>query len=286
MTALAIRVRESRLELPHADAGRPGRLVVEVPREPLKADRGTVIFPWLVGTADPLIVKLYGRMGVFNWLRKQVVGYRAHREFHTLERLRNAGIACCEPMFWGTGRAPAHGLFEVIATREIPGAATLADRMPDLVPETRAETLGKVFAALAAMHREGVFHGVPYLTNVLVGSDPTTPWLADLEKSVCFAADIRGSRMADYDLLCAVSSVFIVLGGGYARAALERYGLDEAGIARVFAAVELTPSSKFGRYRRRAEFLARGVVSRSIAGRRGESCAPARTVGPQAGRLR
>jgi hypothetical protein len=274
VTALTIRVGDSRLELPYVGAGRAARLVVAIPSARLKADRGTVIFPWLVGTADRLVVKVYGEMGVFNWLRKQVVGYRARREFHTLEQLRTAGISCCEPMFWGTGRSPVHGLFEVIATREIPGASTLAERMPGLPPGTRAEILGRFFEALACMHRQGVFHGVAYLTNVLVAADPATatvPWLVDLEKSIVFDRDIRGSRMADYDLLCAVSSTFIVLGNGYARAALERYGLDRAAMARVFAAVERTRSSKFGRYRRRAEFLARGVLSRRLHTRRQES---------------
>jgi serine/threonine-protein kinase RIO1 len=262
VTALAIQVRESRVHLPYT-AGH--RLVVEVPVKPLKVDRGTVVFPWLAGAAEHLMLKIYGEMGVFNWLRKQVVGYRARREFQTLDRLRSVGIPCCEPMFWGTGRSPVHGLFEMVATREIPGAQTMAERMPSLTPEARAEILGRVYEALARMHHAGIFHGAFYLTNVLLGSDPATanvPWLVDLEKSVSFAGDIRGSRMADFDLLCAVSSTFNVMGGGYARGALERYGLDEPEIARVFDIVRRSRSSKFNRYRRRAEFIARGVVSR------------------------
>jgi len=166
-------------------------------------------------------------------------------------------------MFWGTGRSKAHGLFEVVATRRIPDAVTLVDELPRLDPKARAEVLGRLFESLARMHRAGVWHGVLFMRNVLLGSDRRTPRMIDLEKSVCFASDIRGSRMADYDLLCAVTSLFMVIGGGYARAALERYGLDAAGIARVFAAVERTRWSKAGRYRLRAEFLARGVLSRA-----------------------
>jgi hypothetical protein len=265
VTTLSIRVRESRVELPCTD---DHRLVIELPATPLKVDRGTVVFPWLAGATEHLMLKVYGEMGVFNWLRKQVVGYRARREFRVLARLREVGIACCEPMFWGTGRSPAYGLFEVVATREIPGAGTLAERMADLAADTRKEIIGRVFEALARIHRAGVFHGAFYLTNVLLGSDPagaSMPWLVDLEKSVCFAGDIRGSRMADYDLLCAVSSTFIVMGSGYARGALQRYGLDETEIARVFDVVRQSRSSKFNRYRRRAEFMARGVVSRLSA---------------------
>lgn len=68
--------------------------------------------------------------------------------------------------------------------------------------------------------------------------------------------------MANYDLLCAVTSTFAVMGAGYARAALERYGLDDNAIGRVFTAVNRTRSSKFVRYRLRAEFIARGLLSR------------------------
>ena len=277
MSALPIRVRDARIDLPY-DGGAPGRVVLDVPEQPMKVDRGTVVFRWQVREADRLIVKLYGEMGVFNWLRKQVVGYRARREFRTLWRLRNAGVDSCEPVFWATGRSSDHGLFEVVATREIPDAVTLSEQLPQLGPEARAETLGRLFESLARMHRAGVWHGAFFLTNILVGSDRTVPRIIDLEKSVVFASDIRGTRMADYDLLCAVSSTFIVIGGGYARRALERYGLDEAGIAQVFAAVEGMRSSKSSRYRLRFEFLTRGLASRTMGAVSGWNPAPARTV--------
>ena len=276
MSDIAVRVREARIDLPY-DGGAPGRLILDVPSDPMKADRGTVVFRWQPKAAD-VIVKLYGEMGVFNWLRKQVVGYRARREYRTLAFLREAGIECCEPMFWATGRSKAHGLFEVVATREIPDAVTLADELPRLDPDARVEVLGRLFESLARMHRAGVWHGAFFLTNVLLGSDRSVPRIIDLEKSVCFASDIRGSRMADYDLLCAVTSTFQVVGGGYARRALERYGLDEAGMARVFAAVEGTRWSKASRYRLRFEFLSRGVASRALGALAGWSPAPARTV--------
>jgi tRNA A-37 threonylcarbamoyl transferase component Bud32 len=277
VSALPIRVRETRIDLPY-DGGAPGGVVLDVPAEPMKVDRGTVIFRWPVRETDPLIVKLYGEMGVLNWLRKQVVGYRARREFRTLWRLRDAGVDCCEPMFWATGRTPERGLFEVVATREIPDAVPLSDQLPRLDPEARAETLGRLFESLARMHRAGVWHGAFFLTNVLLGRDRSVPRIIDLEKSVVFASDVRGTRMADYDLLCAVTSTFLVVGGGYARRALERYGLDEAGMARIFAAVEGTRWSKSSRYRLRFEFLTRGLASRTLGALAGWSPAPTRPV--------
>jgi len=93
--------------------------------------------------------------------------------------------------------------------------------------------------------------------------------MLDLEKSVSFPRDIRGSRMASFDLVNLVNSTVACMGKGYARVALARYGLDEAAVEGVFAAVRAYRSSKFQRYRRRAELLARGVLSRAWRRRRG-----------------
>jgi len=272
VSSLRIRVRESRLDLPSVPGALPGGLVVEVPADPIKDDRGTVVFPWPPQGERRLILKVYGRMGMLNWLRKQVVGYRACREFRTLAMLRAASVECCEPLLWGTGRSRERGLFEVLATREIRGTVTLAERAPSLAPSERTELVGQVFEQLARMHRAGVYHGAPYLTNVLVSSGRETPRgiaLLDLEKSVRFPRDIRGSRMASFDLVNLVNSTLTRMSRGNARAALARYGLDDAAVERVFAAVRAYRSSKFQRYRRRAEFLARGVVSRAWRRRRG-----------------
>jgi hypothetical protein len=275
VTSLAIRVRESRVDLPSVPGGSADGLLVEVPAEPIKVDRGTVVFAWPTGSEARMILKVYGRMGVFNWLRKQVVGYRARREFRALARLRAAGIDCCEPLLWGIGRSAEHGLFEVLATREIPGAAPVTERAARLGSAERGEVLGRVFEQLARVHQAGFYHGAPYLSNVLLPIGPESGGivLLDLEKSVYFARDIRGSKMARFDLLNLVNSTLGCMGTGYAPGALARYGLAPEEIARVFAAVRGFRSSKFQRYRRRAEFIARGALSRTW-GRRQAAGAP------------
>ncbi|HEV7734139.1 MAG TPA: lipopolysaccharide kinase InaA family protein [Candidatus Binatia bacterium] len=267
MTPLRIRIRESRLALPSTP---DGILAVDVPADPIKVDRGTVVFPWQPPGEGRQILKVYGSMGVLNWMRKQVVGYRARREFRTLALLRAASVDCCEPTFWGTGRAGEYGLFEMLATREVPGTTTVADRAKGLEPSDRADLVGRVFEQIARMHRAGVYHGAPYLTNVLMGDVASSPiTMLDLEKSVRFPRDIRGSRMASFDLLNLVNSTLACMGKGYARGGLERYGLDGPAIDAIFAAVRAYRSSKFQRYRRRAEYLALGVLSRTLAGRAG-----------------
>ncbi len=265
MSALRIRIRESRADLSTVPGWHRGALVVDVPVHPIKDDRGTVVFPWPPSGVGRQILKVYAQMGAFNWMRKLVVGYRARREFSTLAVLRAATVDCCEPLFWGTGRSPERGRFEMIATREVPRAVTMAARAASLAPDERAEVLGRVAEQLARAHAAGVYHGAPFLTNVLVcagGASTSGIMWVDLEKSICFARDIRGSRMAVFDLVNLVNSIYKFLGSGHARAALGRYGLVDAETQRVFAAVDAFHSSKLQRRRRRVEYLVRGAVSR------------------------
>ena len=144
--------------------------------------------------------------------------------------------------------------------------ATVDQRAARLAPGERADVLGRIFEQLARMHRTGVYDVAPYLTNVLLGTDEIA--MLDLEKSVRFARDIRGSLVASFDLLNLVNSTYAVMSRGYADPALSRYGLDSGDAARVFAAVGAYRSSKLQRYRRRAEFLVRGVLSRAWGLRR------------------
>jgi hypothetical protein len=267
---LFIRVRESRVDLDAVPGAVEAGLMVVVPEEPIKADRGTVVFPWPPQGEQRMIVKVYGQMGVLNWVRKQFVGYRARREFHTLALLRAAGVDCCEPLFWGTGHSRELGLFEVLATREVAGAVTLQQCAASLTPEERARAFEHVFEQLARVHRAGVYHGAPFPSNVLLAGGRASPnaiVLVDLEKSVRYGRDIRGSRMATRDLVDLVQATGACAGKGYARAGSVRYGLDDAAIARVLARARGYRSSKFRRYRGRAEFLARGVLSRTLHGR-------------------
>ena len=51
MSDIAVRVREARIDLPY-DGGAPGRLILDVPSDPMKADRGTVVFRWQLKAAN------------------------------------------------------------------------------------------------------------------------------------------------------------------------------------------------------------------------------------------
>jgi hypothetical protein len=118
------------------------------------------------------------------------------------------------------------------------------------------------------MHEHGIYWGAPDLGNVLVSrrrgwSDQV--FIIDLEKSVRFPRDIRGTRMAYFDLVNLVQSTRLKASGARVRSCLERYGLTANETPRVLAAANAYQSTKFRRYRRRAEFLARGVVTRALS---------------------
>jgi tRNA A-37 threonylcarbamoyl transferase component Bud32 len=242
----------------------PRDLTVDVPAVLMKDEPGTIVFPWAVGETR-LVLKVYRRWNLVHWLRKRLTGFRVRREFRALALLHEAGLPCVDPVFWGIGWAPDHGRFEVLATREVPAAHCLSDTLTDQAPAARRDVLGRLFESFARLHQSGVYHGAPFLANVLessVDGAPPTICLLDFEKSVCFGRDIRGTRMATFDLLNLVRSARGRAGKKDTREALSHYGLDEAGIARIFAAADAYRSSKFQRYRRRVEFLVRGALTR------------------------
>lgn len=241
---------------------------MEVPQDLIKEEPDTLIYAWPLEGEARLILKVYRRVGILHWMRKRLVGFRARREFHALGALQAASVDCCEPLFWGIGRCPEHGRFEFLGTREIPGAVTLQETMPRLAPRERAEVLEQLYEKVARMHHRGVYWGAPFLGNVLVS--PRDGWsgrvmIVDLEKSVRFPGDIRGSRMALFDLINLVTTTRRYAGQVKVRQALVRYGLAVDEIRRVLAAADAFRSTKFQRYRRRAEFLARGVLTRTLA---------------------
>jgi tRNA A-37 threonylcarbamoyl transferase component Bud32 len=242
-----------------------GALFVDVPAELIKDEPGTVVFPWPAGGSRRLVLKVYRRWNLAHWSRKRLTGFRVRREFRALTRLREAGVECVDPVFWGIGWSPDHGRFEVLATREVPAAHRLCDALAGQARAVRRDVLGRLFETLARTHQSGVYHGAPFLGNVLVSAvDASAPaiCLLDFEKSVSFGRDIRGTRMATFDLVNLVRSVRSRAGKDDARVALCRYGLDEAEVARVFVLSESYRSSKFQRHRRRAEFVVRAWLTR------------------------
>jgi len=266
VSRLRILVRERRGESP---AGSAVELTVDVPGDPIKDEPGTVVFRWPPTGESRLMLKVYRRWNIVHWMRKRLTGFRVRREFRALVLLREAGVECVDPVFWGIGWAPDQGRFEVLATREVAAAGRLSEAVAAQPREVRREVLGRLFESVARMHRAGVYHGAPFLGNVLASATNGAPpplCILDLEKSVCFGRDIRGTRMAEFDLVNLVRSIRTRVGRADARAALQHYGLDEIGVDGIGAAADAYRSSKFQRSRRHVEFLVRGWLTRRRGG--------------------
>ncbi|HEU0225554.1 MAG TPA: lipopolysaccharide kinase InaA family protein [Steroidobacteraceae bacterium] len=165
-----------------------------------KAEPGTLIWSEPLAGGGSAVVKLYRRRGLLDPVRRRFVAYRAEREYQLLQRLREHGVACPEPLGWSHGSCRAHGRFERLDTREIERAVPLTDLFgspasPDLAP---------LFALVRRLHAAGIAHGALYARNVLVarwsGTGPQY-FLIDLAHGRTFSRDLMGSRPADYDLL-------------------------------------------------------------------------------------
>ncbi|MEX1994240.1 MAG: lipopolysaccharide kinase InaA family protein [Steroidobacteraceae bacterium] len=167
----------------------------------IKAEPTTLIWSEPLAGGGRAVVKMYRHRSLHDPLRRLAVPYRVAREFGLLARLREHAVSCPEPLWWSHGHSRVHGLHEILATREIAGAAPLAwllragAQPPDLAP---------LFLLARRMHECGISHGAFYPANVLVETPALyspTYHLIDLAHGCRFATDIVGTRPAMFDLL-------------------------------------------------------------------------------------
>lgn len=206
------------------------------------------------GGAPGVVVKMYRRRGLWGGLRAACGGGRARREFAALARLAAHGVPCPAPLAWGRGVGGGNGCYETITTREIPGAAALEALLKSGSAPAAAEILGPLFAAVAAMHRAGVYHGALGPKNVLIapaagGGAPAALALADFARARLFAASIHGRRIATLDLAALIAKLERHLGTGACRPHLAAYGLPARIMERVGA--EAVGYGRLGRSERR-----------------------------------
>lgn len=165
----------------------------------IKAEPETLIWSEPLGDGGRAVVKMYRRRAFYDPLRRRLVPYRAQREYELLAHLRQCAVSCPEPLWWSRGRNAAHGLHELLATREIPDTMSLADALRTMLPD-----LEPLFRLARRMHECGVSHGAFYPANVLVSMPPMFPpayHVIDLAHGCRFLAGIVGTRPARFDLL-------------------------------------------------------------------------------------
>lgn len=236
-----------------------------------KAEPGTLIWSEPLAGGGSVVVKLYRRRGILEPVRRRFVAYRVEREYRLLQRLRERGVTCPEPLAWSHGRSRAHGRFERLDTREIEGAVPLTDLFagpssPDLAP---------LFALVRRMHAAGIAHGALYARNVLVARPPGSGpqyHLIDLAHGRAFSRDIIGSHPADYDLLDLLLSLQRQAPAKGAADWLAAYGLSPDAAAALVERLAHHRNERPWRHFRRIETDARAMLD---ALRPGASRAPA-----------
>ena len=193
---------------------------------PIKQEDKTLVWRLdlsLPGRTERAVVKLYRRASRCNHWRGKLLRFRVQREFAALCRLADAAVPCSIPLAWGWGASPEHGRFEMLLTRELPGAVSLkqafarGDRL-------RPEEYLPLFDRLRQMHECGVYHGALWPKNILVDQASDGAWqfyMIDLARAVCFPRSIRNTSMARYDLLSLLNTLKADLN---CEAALSRYG--------------------------------------------------------------
>jgi tRNA A-37 threonylcarbamoyl transferase component Bud32 len=170
----------------------------------IKEERKCVVWRERLPDGTAAVLKLYRHRPPRLSERLGLYTGRAEREFRALSHLHEHGVACSEPLFHATGNDPAHGRYELLATREVPGAVDLrawfaadAQRsMPDLAA---------LYGLVAEAHRAGLQHGALLDRNVLW--DGRRFWLIDLPRHQIFAGSILGRRLGHFDVLTLTNSL-------------------------------------------------------------------------------
>jgi hypothetical protein len=170
--------------------------------ELIKREPTTLIWRERLADGRQVVVKLY-RRGLAVWCRSLATGFRVQHEFDGLGQLEKLGVPCSVPVFWGHGHWGGYGWGEILVTEWVANSQSLRDLLATRSEVSRFLNLSPLFADMARMHRVGLHHGMLRTRNILVKNYPERPVFVfiDMPRSHHFLRDIRGMRMAHYDLM-------------------------------------------------------------------------------------
>jgi len=223
----------------------------------IKRERHTVVWSQELKGGTRAVLKMYRRRSALTARRERLLTFRAEREYRVLRHLHSAGIACPEPLFWCHGHSEQNGHWEVLATREIEGARSLASFIGR---QTDSLDFARLFRSLRRMHDSGVFHGSLFVSNLLVAPRPDggkNLLVTDAPRALLFSGSIVGTRMALYDLLDlseVLLRVFDCMGD------LDAYGLADRDRQRFLRLWPTYTPSKVRRQVLRGEFMIRAAL--------------------------
>jgi hypothetical protein len=258
----------------------PAALDLDVPAEPaddhsaaavvVTAEPGTLIWRGAMPDGTRAVFKMYRRRSLTTVWRSRFSRFRVEREYDALTFLQRLGIRCSEPLLWTFGRSPAHGRYEILATREIAAAVPLSELLENAT-DLDAMDLSSLYQTIRTIHGKGLQHGALIPRNILVTRAHGGVWMfhmIDMPRAIVFPADIQGTRMASMDLMDLTGPVRARFGDGAARTLLGHYGLSEQGIAALFEDLKRYHPNRHTRTRLRGEFKLRAMFAWLAAGRR------------------
>jgi tRNA A-37 threonylcarbamoyl transferase component Bud32 len=189
------------------------------PASIIKNARDALVWRQRASDGLPAVWKLYSHRPWRAWERSGRVACRAQREFEALAFLQVSGVPCSAPLAWARGESVDLARYELLVTREVPGALDLSRWLAGSDEAARcALDLAPLFAAVRAMHAGGLQHGALAIRNVLIS--PTGFHLIDLPRRQWFGRSIVGSAAARFDLGLLVQELVVHLPPEHVAAAL------------------------------------------------------------------
>jgi hypothetical protein len=195
----------------------------------IKHEPATLIWRELLADGRQAVVKLY-RRGLAVWCRSLATGFRVQREFDGLSQLETLGIPCSVPLFWCHGHFGQHGWGEILVTEGVVKGQSLRDLLVTRSKVSRSLDFSPLFADVARMHTVGLHHGVLSTRNILVKNYPERPvfLFIDMPRFHRFPRDIRGTRMARYDLMTLCEGLVPIFPEDTVLSWLSAYGIPES----------------------------------------------------------
>jgi tRNA A-37 threonylcarbamoyl transferase component Bud32 len=252
---------------------RGGRLPEEVPvalnparGELIKHEPITLIWREVLADGRQAVVKLY-RRGLAVWCRSLATGFRVQCEFDGLSQLETLGIPCSVPLFWSHGHFGPHGWGEILVTEWVVQSQSLRDLLVTRSEISRSLDLSPLFADMARMHAVGLHHGMLRTRNILVKNHPERPAFAfiDMPRFHRFPRDIRGTRMAHYDLMVLYQGLLPYFPEDTVLLWLSAYGIPEPEKMDLLVRLKRFRSTGFLRRIWGAEFNVRSAMAQLLA---------------------
>ncbi len=204
----------------------------------IKEERKTVVWRQTLADGTRAVLKVY-RHRKPSWLERR--GWytgRAEREYRALCHLEDHHVACSEPLFWAVGETPATGIYEALATREVPDAMDLHDLLKRHAAPAPLD-LRPLFELAAALHRSGLQHGALLGRNVLLAGGGFH--LIDLPRSQRFGRSIEGRGPGLFDVKVLLQSLTPFLPDAVLEAGLAGYPLLRKPASDMVRAMRLQP---------------------------------------------